>query len=569
MKRSKSDTDPIAKEIIRRNSALKAKRSTWSNLWQDISNYVMPRKSQITERKTEGIEGFTDEIYDTTAQRANTMLAAGQMSYCTPSQDRWFRYDPPEFIKEAGGHAAKVWFDKCTEIAMRELARSNFYVEVHEFYLDRGAFGTALLYCEEGKRTALNFTTLDVGTFSCAEDDEGLVDTVFCEKTMTVRQMAQKFGSEKLGPNVLKKFDSDNPEDLDCEFTVIHAIFPREDLKEGDEPRADMRDPEKLDAANKRIASIYVCVEDKNVLRNSGYDEMPALVSRFLKWGKQPYGFSPSIEALPTVRQVNFIEKAMDALAETAAFPRMLIPEGMDGQVDMRAAGVTIFDPNTPNHKPEVWGTEGRYDIGKDRVEVKRQMIREAYHNDLFRMFADLDKQITAYEAMQRAAEKLVQFSPTFSRMETEVFNFLLQRMFGILFRAGVFPEPPREVFVPTEQGFALAMPEVVYTSRIALAIRALQNRAFLEFVGIIQPLLAIDPSIMDNFDLDKAAKGVAENVALPMEWQRSEEDVAAMRQQRAEKQAQMEQVAMVQGMAKAGKDAAAAAPEIRKGKVA
>ena len=66
---------------------------------------------------------------------------------------------------------------------MLELARSNFYTEAHELYMDRGCFGTGVLHCETGKRSFLNFRKFDVGTFSIAEDDEGYVDTLsreFC-----------------------------------------------------------------------------------------------------------------------------------------------------------------------------------------------------------------------------------------------------------------------------------------------------------------------------------------------------------------------------------------------------
>ena len=558
--------DPVAEEVIRRNDSLKGKRATWDTLWQNIADYVAPRKSQITTKKTEGVEGYTEELYDMTAIEANNTLAAGQLAYLTPANDVWMKYEAPEAMKEAVGFAGKAWYAKCTEIIHKERARSNFYTEIHEFYLDRGAQGTTLTYVEEGKKTLFNYCNEEVGTYSIAEDDEGMVDTVFIERTMTARQMKQKFGEENLGEKVKKCVSSDKPEDMDKEFTVIWAVLPREDVKEGEQQNAFSRAQGRMDGPNKPIASIYVCVEDRKTIRNAGYDEMPSMVSRFLKWGKQPYGFSPSIIALPTIKQVNFIEKMMDALAETAAFPRFLFPEGLDGEVDLRAGGVTVFDPNQPNAVPKEWMTNGRYDIGKDRVQVKQEMIRRAYHNDLFRMFADLDKTITAYEAMQRAAEKLVQFSPTFARLQTEVFNPLGRREFALAFRAGILPEAPQEVFVETEGGYALAMPEIVCVSRIALAIKALQNRAFLEFVGIIQPLLQIDPTIMDNFDLDKAARGIADNVALPPEWQRSEEDVAALRQQRAEMQQRQQQIAEAQGGAKALKDMASAAPEVRKG---
>jgi hypothetical protein len=252
----------------------------------------------------------------------------------------------------------------------------------------------------------------------------------------------------------------------------------------------------------------------------------------------------------------------MDALAETAAFPRTLIPTDLDGEVDMRAGGITVFDPNTPAAAmPKVWGTEGRYDIGKDRVEVKVRAIEQAFHVDLFRMFTELQKEITAYEAMQRVAEKLVLFSPTFARQQSEVYSPLLQRVFGLLFRAGYFPEPPPEVLMPTQSGVVLAAPQVVYTSRVALAIKALENRAFVEFMQIIGPLVQLRPDVLDNFDLDIAARLLAKNLSLPVKIIRDEQDRDADRQARAEAAQTQQAIASAQGAAKAAKDASAADP--------
>lgn len=545
--------DPIAEDIIRRNGALKTKRCTWDTLWQKLADYVMPRKSQVTNRKTEGVEGYTQDLYDTTAIRGNMTLAAGQLNYCTPANDNWFSFDAPEALKARGGDVAEKWFGECTEIARRELARSNFYLEIHEFYLDRGAFGTAHLHCEAGKKNALQFSNAEVGTYAIAEDDEGLVDTIFREFTLSARQAVQKFGIDALGKKVRKAYEDDDGVKMEDEFTFIHAIYPRME---------DDRVPGRRTGDNKPVASVYVCVEDRKTVRNSGYEEQCTFVSRYLKWGKQPYGYCPSIDALPTVEQVNFIESCMDALAETAAFPRTLIPTDLDGEVDMRAGGITVFDPNTPAAAmPKVWGTEGRYDIGKDRVEVKVSAIEQAFHVDLFRMFTELQKEITAYEAMQRVAEKLVLFSPTFARQQSEVYSPLLQRVFGLLFRAGYFPEPPPEVLMPTQNGVVLAAPQVVYTSRVALAIKALENRAFVEFMQIIGPLVQLRPDVLDNFDLDIAARLLAKNLSLPVKIIRDEQDRDADRQARAEAAQQQQAIASAQGAARAAKDASAADP--------
>jgi len=545
--------DPIAEDIISRNDSLKSKRAAWDTLWQSLADYVMPRKSQITTKKTEAVEGYTDELYDTTVGRANMTLAAGQLNYLTPSNDNWFSFDAPEAIKARGGDIAEKWYGECTEIARRELAKSNFYLEIHEMYLDRGGFGTAHLHCEEGKRNVLNFSNAELGTYCIDENDEGVVDTVFREFTLTARQAVQKFGLENVGKKIRKCYEDEQSKKMDQEFTFIHAIYPREE---------DKRIPGRKDGANKPVASIYVCVEDRYVVRNSGYDEMPSQVSRYLKWGRTCYGYCPAIDALPTVKQVNFIEKMMDALAEIAAFPRVLIPENLEGEVNLASAGITVFDPNAPQSAmPKEWGTQGRYDIGKERVEVKQKAIEEAFHVDLFKMFAMQDKQMTAYEAMQRVAEKLVQFSPTFARMQTEVFNGLLQRIFNMLFRAGKFPEPPPEAYLVTMQGVSVIPPEVVYTSRVALAIKALENRSFIEFMQIIGPVVQLRPDVLDNFDLDVAARLLAKNLSLPVKIMRDEQDRDADRQARAEQAQAQTAIASAQGAAKAAKDASAADP--------
>lgn len=549
--------DELAEQLIARHNALKSDRSQWDTLWQQIADYVMPRKSQVTTKKTEGVEGFTDDIYDMTVIRANMTLAAGQLNYVTPATDRWFAFECPEELKEKGGEAAARWYQQCTEIAFRELARSNFYLEIHELFLDRGGFGTSIIFVEEGKRNTLNFQNWEVGTYSVAEDSEGVVDTVFREFELSCRQAVQMFGIENCGEQIQKCYEEKKATALDKKFTFIHAIFPRTD---------DMRKPGKVDGPNKPIASTYVSLADKVCVRNGGYDEFPAPVSRFLKWGKTPYGYSPSIEALPTVRQVNFIEKQMDALAELSAFPRILIPDNLEGDVDLRSGGVTIFDPNAPNGaKPTEWGTQGRYDIGLQRVQAKQKQIEEAFHVTLFKMFAEREKQMTAREVIERVQEKLVQFSPTFARMTVELLNPLLERVFGLCFRAGKFPEPPDEVLIPTHDGVTLAVPQVSYTSKIALAIKALENQSFLQFVEIVAPLVQVDPTVLDAINTDKAIKGLARNLSLPVEWIRTEEEVAAIRQQRQEAQqaqASAEQAKLVAG---AAKDASAADPGMKK----
>jgi hypothetical protein len=288
----------------------------------------------------------------------------------------------------------------------------------------------------------------------------------------------------------------------------------------------------KRDAPNKPFASVYVEKASKHVLMVSGFDEQPFFVTRYLQWKNcESYGYSPSWTALPEARQLNFLEKQLDSLAELSAFPRVLIPAGFDQDIDLRAAGVTYFDPNNPNALPREWGTTGRYDIGMSRAEQRRNAINEAFHVDLFKMFAMLEKQMTAREVAERSAEKLIQFSPTFARMTTELFNPMLKRVFALLARQGKFPPPPQQLVMIG----AIPEPEVHYSSRIALAIRQLENAAFIRTSEMLLPYAQIKPEMLDNYDFDEISRDMARNDGLPARWLMDEEMVAQQRAQRAQ----------------------------------
>jgi hypothetical protein len=556
----------LAKEICRRNEVLKSERAPWDTLAQEIADYVMPRKSQINTKKTESVEGFTDDIYNQEAIRCNGILAAGQKHWLM--EGRWFQYTPGEvetqdpetgeMVFAESDDSLKMWYSKVTEKMQKLFAKSNLYTEVHEMLLDRGACPSALLYTEEGKKSLFNFKAERFGTYSIAEDCEGNVDTVFREFTLTARQAVQKFGIENVSKEVREAHEGEGGKRKDQKFEFIHAIYPREDKD---------RDTKRLDGVNKPIASIYVCKKGQHIFKNDGYDEMPAMVTRFLKWGDGPYGYCPGVDALPTIRQVNFIEQQMDALAEIKAFPRFLYPSDMEGEFDLRAGCGSPMDPNKPNGKPETWGTEGEYDIGLERVSKKEELIRKAYMVDLFQMLQAIDGgKMTALEVSERVAEKIPQFSPTFQRLVPELLTPLLTRCFAIAYRAGVLGKAPDSAFADAGDGTrALRVPEVSFTSKLALSIKAAENNALLQMVQLWMPLAEGQPDLLDNLDLDTALRDSADNFGLPALWKRSAEKVAAMRAERA-KAAQAQQASeLAQGTAKAAKDMAGADPEMKR----
>lgn len=530
---AKSKTD-LAEYLIARNSALKNEQATWLTLWQEIGDYVMPRKAEILTKQSSPGSQRNSVIFDSTAIYSNAVLANGMLSHMTPADSRWFVFDPPRNL--ADNDDAKQWFQACTEAAQIVLATSNFYSAIHELFFDDGAFGTSVLYVQEGRQAPLNFKTFDIGTYCISENSEGYVDTIFKEVEFTCRQAEEEFGEDNLSDKLRKELQEAKTKGNypDRKHSFLHAIYPRPETE---------RKAGKTDGPNKPIASVYVEVAAKHVCRNSGYDELPFFASRHLKWGSCVYGWSPSWVALPEARQLNFLTKQLDYLAEVKAFPRMLVPDTHEGEIDLRAGGQTYFDPNQPAAMPKEWMTQGDYAIGLEREQRKRDAIERAYHVDLFRMFSGIDKQMTAREVSERAGEKLIQFTPAFARKTTELLNPMLRRVFAICIKKGLFPPPPAAVLERDAEGnLFVPEPDITYTSRIALAVKALSNVSFMRSMELISPIAQVKPEILDNFNFDQITRDGARNDGLPADWLMDQKKVDEMRQARAQAQAQAQQ---------------------------
>lgn len=195
---------------------------------------------------------------------------------------------------------------------------------------------------------------------------------------------------------------------------------------------------------------------------------------------------------------------------------------------------------------PREWMTEGKYDVGLQRVQERQKAINDSFHVDLFQMFAQIQKQMTATEVTERAQEKLIQFSPTFSRLTSELFNPLLERVFGILLRGGKLGDLqkiPQGLIQPLGNGTAMIEPpNVQYSSRIALALRSLPSLGYQRALTRLEMIAPIAPSVLDVYNLDAAERATAMLDGVPNDYLREEKDVEQMRQQRAQAQAKQQQ---------------------------
>lgn len=529
------------KQLITHCDDLFAKQSNWRHTWQDVSDYVYPVKSNIETTETPG-EVRATERYDTTAEEALLDFAAGLVGWLTPVGESWFRFEPRN---KNASDASKVWFKKCTERATEALFSSNFYLSWHEGCIDAGAFGTIGMFVEHSPEKLLNFMSWPIGTYAYCVNADGDPDYVFRKWKWTARQAVNVWGVDKVTEPIRKAYEEGGA-NAEKEFEFAHAIYNRQKGEYLDGEAAGERRP---------IASVYIDYTNKKLIEEDGYYEWPAPVGRLLKSNSENYGRSPAMGVLPEIKMLNRMEMDLLVGLEKMVNPSWLMPSDSDYEVDNRPDGITYWNATNPNAKPEQLQLNNRIDLAEGKTEQKRERIRKAFFNDMFQMVTQIgmDKATppTATQIQAMVEERIALFTPIFARMIQEVLNPLLERVFGILFRAGEFPEMPPELL---EEGGEY---DITYVSRIAMAIKSLQNGQLMQALEFIRGFMEIDPSARFWLKTSKAGRGALMNLSLPSDWLNTEDEINEMIAQEQEQQRQAQMMEMM----KTGAQAAGAMP--------
>jgi hypothetical protein len=505
-----------AEEIVRRYDKLDSDRGNFKTQWQEIADYMIPRKASITAKVSPGAKR-TSKIFDGTAIRALRILANGLYGHMTSPSAPWFELT----VRDAGLKMldpVKYWLRETSQRMQNAINTSNFGMASHEVYTDLGAFGTGCLYSGLGKESLLNFMAVPLAEICIAEDYEGRVDTLYRLIKLTARQCVQQFGADKVSDEITKAVA--DGKDPDKTFEIIHAVYPREDRQKG-----------KIDKENKAYASCYVERGKKKLLLEEGFDRFPYLVPRWEKDTGEVFGRSPGMDALPDVKMLNLMKKDYIRAIQKMIDPPLMVSDE-NKMKSMKTTAGSIIYYRSGGEAPHSLETKGDYKIAVDYEARIQESIREAFYADLFMLLAQKPQnQMTATEVMERVEEKLILLGPTMGRLQSELYNPLLANVFDVMWNAGMITPPPQEL--------AGAGLEIEYISKLALAMRKFETDAMMKTAQFIGPMVQVQPAVVDNFDFDRAARGGAERFGMPAEWLRPMAMVKKIRQERADAEAE------------------------------
>jgi len=144
---------------------------------------------------------------------------------------------------------------------------------------------------------------------------------------------------------------------------------------------------------------------------------------------------------------------------------------------------------------------------------------------------------MTAREIEERHSEKVLILGPVMERLNDELFDPLITRVFGILFRRGLIKPPPKEL-----QGQEFPQ-KIEYTSILAQASKLLGTANIEKVAGFVGELSKMKPEAIDKFDADEAIDTYSEMHGINPNIIKTKEQVKPIRDART-KQEQMKQMA-------------------------
>lgn len=522
-------------------------RSNFDKFWNEVAKRMLPYNNEFNSQRTPGTKQ-SELIFDSTAALALDRFVAAINDLATPASRRWHNLTPLDKTLE-DNIGITQYLEQIRDILfqIRYAPSSGFSTNIAEVWKSLGAFGNGCLFVDkevdEFGLFHLHYKQVYLGEIWFAQNAQGRVDKVHRKFKYTARQAMAVFGDKC--PDKIKQKAETAPE---AEFEFIHRVVPNTDRKMG---RSDYR--------GMKFYSCYVSLDTKDILNEGGYRTMPYIIGRYSGSLRSPYGISVAMQALPDIKSLNEMEKTILRAGQLAVEPPLLAHEDGALSAFRMTPGAMNYGAVDDNGNARVQPLQvgANLPLGLELSNQRRQAINDAFLVTIFQILVEEQRQMTATEVMQRAAEKGALLGPPMGRIQTEFLGPLIERELDLLSAAGVLPEPPEEL-VESAQGGG-GMFQIEYTSELSRMQKAGDGVAIARTLEQLAPIAQLDPSVFDDYDLKTMARKLGEVNGMPADCYKSKEQREADKdaKMQAEQAAALLQAAPVAG--KAAKDLAQA----------
>ena len=501
---------------------LEARKAFWLEHYQLLGDFINTRKQNFTEVNEPGAF-LTRDLFDNTAAKAAETSASALLGALWPSGAQSFELLPARGVEDTEENREYFRFITEEAISIMDDDRSGLAVALGEMFFDDVVFGTVGLgiFKNEKGPLPIRYVSWDVKTMHIDEDENKFIDTVYNKKPMSIRQMVLEYGEENLSEASRQLFTDGKEMD---KVVVIHAIEPRLENSRT-----------KFGNKSKPIASLHFEEKNGKILRESGFDEMPVLVTRLRKAMGEVQGRSFGMAALPDIIELNVIWETLTVIAEKIAEPPLaILGDGDLGTttIDTSAGAINVF--NISNrvgvNKPII----DLFTVGEGAfaaLGVLVDKLTESISNHfLIDRLLDLNNEtrMTLGEANIRNELRGQSLGSTFSRKKAELFSKLIGRTINLLSdanRLGVISgsqeeadlikkgiEPiiiPEEIVRRMENGQEIY--KIKYISPAERAIQAEEVQGNLAVLNVTTTASGLSQDAPDVIKIDEIIRRTAE----------------------------------------------------------
>lgn len=533
--------DSRATDVLKRQSELETDRSEYERVWEAVAEFCDPDAPDIWSRHTTGYRDNQAErqerrgarVYDNTINSAANRLAAGLESLIIPQSEKWHGISTAA-MDDDETEEEKEWAEGLRDFlfSIRYSANSNFVPAAQACLRNVVRYGPAYLYAEEGfGGNLIRYASIPVVEAYLGRNRWGEADTFHRKYQRTARQIAQLVDFEKLPPIVQTM--ANDPVQCDEKLTLVQGVRPRDERR--------MYRGEYLDTD---FVSYHVLDGEQVVVKEKGFRTFPTSCFSWRRYEGDTYGLSPTIEALTTVREINAVRqsglRALQQITDPATASKASLDFVPVLNPGMNYEGL-IDDNGRPAIAPINTGQNPSYAF--EYAGTRAEEIRDMMFVNLFQTLVQ-NPQMTATEALIRQEEKGALLGPSGAIIQSG-FAANLDRELSILEAKGLYEEGSRFLPPPSLAGKAI---RPTFTSPLDILRRSAEARDTLQLLSTAAQVAQADPTIMDMIDSEEALRVIQSAGRSPQRVFRREDEIAALRQARAQAaQAQQGAAAMSQ----------------------
>lgn len=523
--------DSIAKNILARHQQMEATRGNFNTLWQSVAERVRPNQADFTTKWAEG-QRRTNKVFDDTAPMACENGVAALESLLCPASRQWHGLKAKDQNLQAM-LIVRQWLEQVTDAVFgaRYSPEANFQSQIHECLGDIMTFGNGPFLVDDIVGTGIRYRSLPLAYTFGMENASGMIDCIHREWAMTPFAVmdAQKKGiidtiPDQIADEYAQKQNSEKTWDF------IHAICPR--------------DESNYDSGSKPISSVIVCKQTQQTVKKSGYYTQPIFIPRYRVNSRETYGRGPGVDVLPTILQLNEMEKADIRITQRAADPPYLTVDDVN---------LPAFNLRSNSINPGYMTLDGKelirplpsgsnFEVMDKKLQMKQATVRRAFLNDIISILSE-HPDMTATQVLQLAQERGYLVAPIIGRIQNELMGPVITRELDILHRAGQLPPPPNVIKGRFEF-------DIQYTSFSQTAQRQAKAMAISMTLQQAAPLFQAQPDLMPKMlNLPRAFEELATANDAPPSILNTPEEQQAM-DQAAVQQQQLQNLTQLAGPA-------------------